>query len=92
MGLNYEELETEFDCACQDVVKELSVQYQSEYQSGGPGKLTAFLELIQQEFDKVETGFIRKFSLSEDLEALRRIRAIAKAFARKCVEDYGRVR
>jgi hypothetical protein len=91
MGLNYEDLETQFDCACQDVVKELSVQYKSEYQSGGPGKLTAFLDLIQQEFDKVETGFIRKFSLGDDAEALRRIRGIAKAFAKRCVEDYGKI-
>jgi hypothetical protein len=91
MAINYEDLESQFDCACQDVVKELSAQYKSSYQSGGPDKLSAFLELIQRMFDEVEFNFVKKNDLSQDNEALRRIKGIAKLFARRCVEDYGKV-
>ena len=91
MNLNYQDLEKQFDCACQDAVKDLSVQYKSDYQEGGPGKLTAFLELIQQQFDTVEAGFIHEHNLAGDPEALRRIKSIAKAFAKRCVEDYGKI-
>lgn len=91
MSLNYEDLEHRFNCACQDVVQELSVQYKSDYQSGGPGRLTAFLDLIKKQFDEVEGNFIKHNGISEDHEALRRIKGIAKMFAKRCVDDYGKI-
>ena len=91
MTLNYEDLEHRFNCACQDVVQQLSEQYKSDYQSGGPGRLTAFLDLIKKQFDEIEGTFIRHHGLNEDSEALRRIRGIAKMFAKRCVDDYGKI-
>lgn len=89
--MDYSELENNFDCACQDAVNSLSSQYKSDYQPGGPGKLSAFLDLIQRRFDEVELAFIRNNALAEDAEALKRIRAIAKMYAKRCVDDYGRI-
>lgn len=91
MSFNYEDLEHRFNCACHDVVQELSVQYKSDYQSGGPGRLTAFLDLIKKQFDEIEISFIRHNGVAEDHEALRRIKAIAKLFAKRCVDDYGKI-
>jgi len=91
MALNYEDLEGRFDCACKDAVSELSLQYKSNYEPGGPGKLSAFLELVQMHFDQVESIFVRDNELSVDIEALRRIKAIAKTYAKNCVDFYGKV-
>jgi len=91
MENKYAELENSFDCACKDVVKKLSEVYKSDYQMGGPGKLNTFLDLIQQEFDAVETKFVGENNLSSDSEALHAVRSIAKAYAKRCVEDYGKV-
>jgi hypothetical protein len=91
MAFNYEELESRFDCACKEAVTDLSTQYKTNYQSGGPGKLGVFLELIQTQFDSVETKFVNENELHLDPEALRRIRAIAKNYAKRCVDDYGKI-
>jgi hypothetical protein len=91
MKLNYDDLEKRFNCACEDAAKELSVKYNSDYKSQGPEKLLSFLDLIQRQFDEVEMNFIKQNSLLGDDEALRRIKAIAKSFAKRCVNDYGKV-
>jgi hypothetical protein len=89
--VDYSILEEDFDCACGDVVKDLSKQYKLTYQAGGPGMLDAFLQLVKAEFEKAELTFIEKFNISGDAEALRRIKTIARKRAKKCVEDYGKV-
>ena len=91
MSFNYEDLESRFDCACKVAVTDLSTQYQTNYQAGGPGKLGIFLELIQMQFDQVESVFVRDNELHSDAEAVKRIRAIARNYAKKCVEEYGRI-
>lgn len=91
MENKYADLENRFDCACKDAVTKLSEAYKSDYQAGGPGKLSAFLELIQQEFDAVESKFIGENNIMGDQGALHAVRTIAKAYAKKCVEDYGKV-
>lgn len=85
------ELEKNFDCACQDVIQELSSQYKSEYEAGGPGKLEAFFELIKSAFEKVQAVFIEENNIGEDKEALKMINSIAKSYAKKCISDYGKV-
>ena len=89
--MNYSILESDFDCACGDVSKNLASQYKSTYQSGGAGMLEAFLDLIKSEFEKAELAFIEKNNVSGDPEALRRIKVIARRHAKKCLEDYGKV-
>ncbi|WP_159800301.1 hypothetical protein [Flavobacterium sp. MK4S-17] len=92
MQVDYTELESKFDCACQEAVDSLATEYKSKYESGGPGKLEAFLELIQVEFEKVENNFISENKIKKDSEALKRIRAIAKNYAKRCVTDYSKLK
>ena len=89
--MDYSLLESDFDCACGDVIKKLSEAYRSGYHTGSPGMLEAFLDLIKSEFEKAEAAFIDSNKVGADPEALRRIRSIAKKHARKCLEDYGKV-
>ena len=89
--LDYTALENDFGCACEDVITTLKTQYKSSYQAGGPGRLEAFFALIKNEFESAEAKFIDKNKLSSDAEALKRVRAIAKRHAKKCIEDYGKV-
>jgi len=89
--LDYSILQTDFDCACDTVIANLTEQYKLNYQSGGPGKLEAFLELIKTEFDKAAASFIELNSLDSDSEALHIIHNIAKKHAKKCLENYGKL-
>ena len=89
--MDYSILESDFDCACGDVITNLTAQYKLNYQSGGPGKLEAFLDLIKTEFEKAETTFISKHKLDTDPKATRLIRFIARKHAKKCLENYGKI-
>ena len=88
--IDYTDLESRFHCACQDVIGELSIQYKTNYH--GTGKLETFFSLIQSEFERVVEIFSHSNNLATDKEAMRRIQAIAKEHAKKCVDDYGRVK
>lgn len=90
--IDYSELENKFGCACQDVLDSLSLQYKENYQGAGPGKLETFFELIKSEFDQIVDYFTHNNGIAKDKEAMRRIQAIAKDYARKCVEDYGKIK
>ncbi|MES2484878.1 MAG: hypothetical protein V4581_02870 [Bacteroidota bacterium] len=89
--MDYTTLENDFGCACDEVIVTLKEQYKNNYQAGGPGKLEAFFALIKSEFENAESKFIDTKKLSGDPEALKRIRAIAKKHAKRCVEDYGKI-
>lgn len=89
--IDYSVIESDFECACNDVITDLTGQYKSDYSGGGPGRLEAFLDLIKNAFEKAEAAFIETSKLSADPEALRRIRQIAKKHAKKCTEYYGKL-
>jgi len=89
--MDYSELENNFDCACQNALKGLSDQYKTHYIGAGPAKLETFFDLIKGEFEKTESAFILQNEITEK-EALQRIRAIAKNYAKKCMDDYGRIK
>jgi len=91
MIVDYSILESDFDCACNDVITNLKAQYSLNYQSGGPGRLEAFLELIKTEFEKAEDSFILKNSIAENAEVLNLIRTITRKHAKLCVEHYGKM-
>jgi hypothetical protein len=91
MKFNYDDLEDRFHCACKTALSDLDAQYESSYHAGGPGKLSIFLELIQMQFDQVESVFIKENKLHADIEALRRIRILAKDYAKQCLNKYGKM-
>ncbi|AWH85811.1 hypothetical protein HYN59_12135 [Flavobacterium album] len=91
MEIDYKDLEDRFDCACKDVVTNLSQIYKSDYESQGPEKLLTFFELIQNEFDNVKLSFIRENRISSDQKALQSIFNIAKTYAKRCLDDYGKI-
>ncbi|KGO92301.1 hypothetical protein Q766_12575 [Flavobacterium subsaxonicum WB 4.1-42 = DSM 21790] len=92
MPVDYSVLEKDFDCACDDVIKDLTGKYKSTYQAGGADMLNAFFDLIKTEFDNAAQLFITNNKLSNDAEGLRLITAIAKKHAKKCIDFYGQVR
>lgn len=89
--MDYTALEADFECACDDVIKNLGNQYKTAYQSGGVGMLQAFFDLIKSEFDKAAQHFISSNALAENQDALKLVNNIAKKHAKKCVEFYGKV-
>lgn len=89
--MDYSVLESDFDCACNDIIKNLNSQYRLNYQAGGPGRLEAFLELIKTEFEKAETAFIEKHNIKDVPDALHVIRNVAKKHAKSCIDFYGKM-
>ncbi|MXN89708.1 hypothetical protein GR160_00575 [Flavobacterium sp. Sd200] len=89
--MDYTVLENDFNCACDEVIVNLTEQYKLNYQSGGPGKLEAFLELIRQEFEKVVAAFVSKNDLEKDLQGMSLIQNIAKKYAKSCLDKYSKI-
>lgn len=89
--MDYTVLEADFDCACKDVIVNLTAQYKINYQSGGPGKLEAFLELIKSEFDKAAAKFIEDNKLGGDNAATHLVHTAAKKQAKQCLDVYGKL-
>ena len=90
--LDYDDLESKFDCACRDVIESLSAQYKAHYHGAGPGKLETFLELIKAEFDNIVAWFTNEHKIGEDKEIQQRIQGIARNYAKKCSEEYGKIK
>ncbi len=88
-AIDYDKLEKDFECACQDAIDELKTQYKDHYH--GTGKLEAFFELIKAQFQKVVDYFSSNNGIKEDKEAMRRISSIAKSHAKKCTDFFTKV-
>jgi hypothetical protein len=91
MFMDYSALENDFECACDDVITTLKSSYAANYSAGGAGMLEAFLNLIKTEFELAESKFIDKNKISDNAEALKRVRNIAKKHAKSCLEHYAKV-
>lgn len=92
MSFDYNDLERQLEKACVDVNKVFHKKYNNNmYLSAGGAKLEAFINDLQQEFESTATNFIKNNSLEKDTEAKKRIFAITKLYAKKCIEDFSRV-
>lgn len=89
--MDYTILEKDFECSCQDVISTLKKSYAANYSTGGAAMLEAFLNLIKNEFETAEARFVDSNKLSGDIEAIKRVRNIAKKHAKTCLEYYARV-
>jgi hypothetical protein len=92
MSVDYSALEKDFDCACDDVITDLTDKYKTTYQPGGASMLNTFFDLIKTEFDKAAQLFISNNKLNDDNEGLKLILSMAKKHAKKCIDFYGQVK
>lgn len=92
MSLDYNELERQLESSCIDVNRVFHNKYSSNmYLSAGGAKLEAFINELQQEYEGIALNFIKSHGLEKDTEAKRRVFAITKFHAKKCVEGFSRM-
>lgn len=93
MGLDYAEFEKELESACNYTYKKFLIEFNNDstYLSAGGGRLEAFIEGIQEEFDKATIAFLKRHNAENDAEAKRQALAIAKAGAKKCIEGFSKI-
>jgi hypothetical protein len=92
MDFNYTQLEQQLERACADLHKDFDKKFKGEiYHSAGGSKLEAFINDLQKEFENTAVTFLKNNSLEKDAEAKKRVFAITKLYARKCVEDFSKI-
>jgi hypothetical protein len=92
MDFNYQELEQQLERACAEVHRDFNKKFNSEiYLSAGGSKLESFINDLQKEFENTAAGFVKNNNLEKDSEAKKRIFAITKVYAKKCIEDFSRI-
>lgn len=92
MNLDYRELEEQLALACNEVHKDFVKRFRSDvYISAGGSKLEAFINDLQAEFENAAVSFIKKHNLEKDTEAKKKIQAITKLYAKKCIDDFSKV-
>ena len=93
MGLDYAEFEKELERACNFTYKKFQEDFSNDstYISAGGGRLEAFIEGIQEEFDKATVAFLKRHNAENDPEAKRHALSIAKESAKKCIEDISKI-
>ncbi|WP_116788782.1 hypothetical protein [Flavobacterium psychrotrophum] len=92
MSFDYNELERQLESSCIDVNRLFHKKYSKNmYLSAGGAKLEAFITELQQEFEVIAQDFIKKNGLEKDADAKRRVFAITKFHAKKCVEGFSRM-
>ncbi len=93
MGFDYGEFEKELDRACTEAYKKFLAEFSSDstYISAGGGKLEAFIEGLQKEFDKTTNFFLHKYRLEGDAEAKKISISVAKQCAKKCIEEFSKI-
>lgn len=93
MSFDYGEFEKELESACLVAYKNFLKEFNADstYISAGGGKLEAFIQGVQKEFDKTTTFYLQKHNVETDPEARRRALAVAKQSAKKCIEEFSRI-
>lgn len=93
MQLDYAEFEKELDSACNFTFKKFLSEFNNDstYVSAGGAKLEVFIDSLQKEFDKATIAFLAKYKAEYDPEAKRKLLTIAKARAKKCIEEFSKV-
>ena len=92
MGFKYKELEKQLENSCQQLHKDFYQKFNSErYLSAGGSKLETFINNLQQEFESTAVTFLSNNNLEKDTEAKKRVFAITKLYAKKCIEDFSKV-
>lgn len=92
MSFNYRELENLLEESCKQLHKDFYKKFNKDvYLSAGGSKLETFINDLQIEFENVAVTFVSNHKLEKNAEAKKRIFAITKFYAKKCIEDFSRI-
>ncbi|MXN89709.1 hypothetical protein GR160_00580 [Flavobacterium sp. Sd200] len=92
MSFNQKELEKLLEESCKQLHKDFYKKFNKDiYLSAGGSKLEAFITDLQKEFETTASSFIANHKLEKDTEAKKRVFAITKFYAKKCVEDFSKI-
>ncbi|MBF00616.1 hypothetical protein [Flavobacterium coralii] len=90
--MNYKKFENELGDACRQVQTEFLKRFkQGVYISAGGANLENFINDLQQEYEKVASNFIKENGLENDIAARKRVLALAKQHAKKCIEEFSKI-
>lgn len=92
MNSKFGELKEQLEAACREVHKDFLNKFNNDtYISAGGAKLEAFITELQKEYENVASGFLKKHGLEKDVDDRKKVLAITKAFAKKCIEEFSKI-
>ncbi|PZR08302.1 MAG: hypothetical protein DI539_22855 [Flavobacterium psychrophilum] len=92
MNSRFSELKELLETACREVHRDFLIKFNNDtYISAGGAKLEAFITELQKEYEAVAAAFLKKHNLEKDTEAKKRVLAIIKAYAKRCIEEFSKI-
>lgn len=90
--MGYKKFEEDLDAACSMVKMDFFGRFKDGvYISAGGANLENFINDLQKEFESVAVNFIKTNSLENDHAARKKVLAIAKQHAKKCIEEFSKI-
>lgn len=90
--VKYELLELELERVCAEVQKDFFVRFKNGvYISAGGAQIELFIDELQSAFEGVAAEFIKSQKLEKSAAARKKILAITKQQAKKCIEEFSKI-
>lgn len=92
MNSKFNELKDLLEAACREVHKDFLNRFNNDtYISAGGAKLEAFITELQKEYEGIAVSFLKKHGLEKDADAKKKVLAIIKAYAKRCIEEFSKI-
>ncbi|RDI07076.1 hypothetical protein [Flavobacterium sp. AG291] len=92
MNSKFSELKDLLEAACRDVHKDFLTRFNNDtYISAGGAKLEAFITELQKEYESIAVSFLQKHGFEKDADAKKKVLAIIKAYAKRCIEEFSKI-
>lgn len=90
--IKYELLEQELEKVCAEVQKDFFVRFKNGvYISAGGAQIELFIEELQSAFEKAAASFIKSQQLSKNATARKKVLALTKQHAKRCIEEFSKI-
>lgn len=91
--MRYKKFEEDLHTACSSVKLDFSKRFKDGvYLSAGGSNLENFINDLQKEFEVLAANFIKENELENDSTARRRVLTLAKQHAKKCIEEFSKIK
>lgn len=93
MMMGYDKFEQDLEKACGGVQQKFMKRFKDGvYLSAGGSNLETFINDLQKEYQTLAVNFIKVNGLEKDAAARKRVLAVAKQYAKKCTEEFSKIK
>ncbi len=90
--VKYDLLEQELEKVCAEVQKDFFIRFKKGvYISAGGAQIELFINELQSAFEIAAVSFIKYQKLEKNAAARKKVLAVTKQHAKKCIEEFSKI-